>query len=184
MPIDHSTRPDFLAPVPGPDDSGCDCPQHADIAQAADPLDDRTVSYIVETRSHFEALRQAASQLAGMLALAAAGASSVTPDHPLFATAKEAHRRARDGIGSARAGRRAEHHRRHLTAAVGLLGVALDRAQRDLHRHAVEKERIDPVLEPLTAAYRHLTWAAKALPGFEIVSFDQACCAPVQQAAQ
>ena len=33
---------------------------------------------------------------------------------------------------------------------------------------------------PLNAAYRHLSWAGKALPGFEVLSFDQACCAPQQ----
>jgi len=36
------------------------------------------------------------------------------------------------------------------------------------------------VLEPLKSAYSNLAWAAQALPGFELLSFDQACCAPQQ----
>jgi hypothetical protein len=183
MRVDHTLRPGFLASAHTTDDAGCGCGQQADIGAGADNLDERTVSYILASRPHFEELRQATGQLAGMLALAAAGASSVTPDHPLFVTAREAHRRAGDGIRAARAGGRAEHHHRHLAAAVELLGIALERAQRDLHRHAAEKERIDPVLEPLTLAYRHLAWAGRALPGFEIVGFGQACCAPVRQAS-
>jgi hypothetical protein len=118
-----------------------------------------------------------------MLALAAAGAKTVTQDHPLFGTARSTLGRASDGILAAQPSARASHHHRHLLGAVEALGIALKRAQEDMHLHGMERERIDPVLEPLQAAYRHLTFAAKALPGFEILSFDQACCAP-QQTAQ
>jgi hypothetical protein len=69
-----------------------------------------------------------------------------------------------------------------LVAAAGGLGLALRRAQEDLHLHGIDRARVDPVLEPLKTAYRNLRWAAQALPGFELLSFDQACCAPQQPA--
>ena len=47
-------------------------------------LDDRTTAYILETRRPFEDLRQVASQLAGLLVLAASGAKSAAPDHPML----------------------------------------------------------------------------------------------------
>jgi hypothetical protein len=182
MRIDHSLQPELLQLDPG--EAGCGCADHARLAgDLAGTLDERTIRYVLETRPHFEELRQAVGQLAGMLVLAAAGAKSVTPDHPLFATARQTLGRASDGIRSARPGARAAHHHRHLLRAVEVLGFALARAKRDMHLHGVERQRIEPVLAPLQAAYRHLAWAAKALPGFEIVSFDQACCAPRQPAS-
>jgi hypothetical protein len=113
-----------------------------------------------------------------MLVLAAAGAKTVTQDHPLLANARETLDKARDGIRAARASRRAAHHHSHLVAATGALGLALRQAQEDMHLHGLERERIDPVLRQLQTAYQHLAWAAKALPGFELLRFDQACCAP------
>jgi hypothetical protein len=181
MRIDHSLRPELLRLDPG--EAGCGCEDHARLAgDLAGVLDERTIQYVLETRPRFEELRQAVGQLAGMLVLAAAGAKSVTQDHPLFATARETLGRASDGIRPARPSPRATHHHRHLLGALEALGVALRRAKEDMHLHGLERERIGPVLEPLQAAYRHLAWAAKALPGFEIVSFDQACCAPRQPA--
>ncbi|HLH42416.1 MAG TPA: hypothetical protein VKV74_05495, partial [Bryobacteraceae bacterium] len=49
------------------------------------------------------------------------------------------------------------------------LGAALAAARSEL--------RLDPVLSPLRSAYRHLERAACELPGFEMVSFQHACCA-------
>jgi len=183
MRIDHSLRPDVLQLHGAAGEARCGCEDHARFAgELADALDERTIRYVLDTRPHFEELRQAVGQLAGMLVLAAAGAKSVTQDHPLFASACETLGRAFDGIRSARVSARATHHHRHLLGAAEALGFALKRAKEDTHVHGVERARIDPVLEPLQAAYRHLAWAAKALPGFEIVSFDQACCAPRQPA--
>ena len=183
MGIDHSLRPDRLDLDGAAGDASCGCEDHARFAgELGETLDERTVRYVLETRPHFEELRQAVGQVAGMLVLAAAGANSVTQDHPLFATARDALTRATDGIRWMRASAGAAHHHRHLLGAAEALGFALKRAKEDMHLHGVERERIDPVLEPLQVAYRHLAWAAKALPGFEIVSFDQACCAPRQSA--
>jgi hypothetical protein len=174
MPIDHSLWPEHLKPEHAAD-SGCGCDDHGRLGAA---LDDATVRYVLETRPHFEELRHAIGQVAGMLVLAAAGARTVTQDHPLFATACRTLERVRDGIRGARPTAQAAHHHRHLLAAAGSLGLALQRAEEDLHLHGVARERVDPVLEPLRLAYRHLAWAAEALPGYELVSFDHACCSP------
>ena len=47
-------------------------------------IDDETVAYILKAQKYFEDLRQVAAQLAGLLALAAAGGKSATPDHPML----------------------------------------------------------------------------------------------------
>ncbi len=183
MRIDHSLRPDRLQLYATAGEASCGCEDDARFAgDLADTLDERTIRYVLETRPCFEELRQAVGQTAGMMVLAAAGARSATQDHPLFATAREALARAADGIRSARPSARATHHHGHLLAAAEALDLALQRAKEDLHLHGAVRARIEPALEPLKAAYRHLAWAAEALPGFEIVSFDQACCAPRQPA--
>jgi hypothetical protein len=115
-----------------------------------------------------------------MLLLAAAGSKTVTQDHPLLATARATLERVGDGIAAAHPSPRAVHHHRHVVAAVGALGLALRRAQEDMHLSSLDRGRVDAVLEPLNTAYGNLAWAAHALPGFELVSFDQACCAPQQ----
>jgi hypothetical protein len=181
MRIDHSLRPERLEFDAAEAESGCGCDGHEDLP---DSLDDHTIRYVLETRPHFEELRHALGQVAGMLVLAAAGAKTVTQDHPLFASARRTFDSAGDGIRAARPSARAEHHHRHLVAALGAMNFALNRAQEDLHLSAMSRERVDAVLRPLQSAYRHLAWAAQALPGFELVSFNQACCAPRQEATR
>jgi hypothetical protein len=48
-------------------------------------------------------------------------------------------------------------------------------------RHALARAEawpldVDAVLVPLRDAYSHLQQASSALPGFPVVSFEQACC--------
>jgi hypothetical protein len=179
--IDHSLTPDRLVSAAAEAEAACGCEDHDRfVGGLSDMLDDRTIRYVLETRPHFEDLRHAVGQVAGMLVLAAAGAKTVTQDHPLFATARATLERVAEGIGAAHPSARAIHHHRHLVAAVAGLGLALKRAQEDLHLHGIDRLRVDPVLEPLQAAYRNLAFAAQALPGFELLSFDQACCSPQQ----
>src|SRR5262249_35694701 len=137
----------------------CGCEDHRRLAEAtAGALDDPTVRYVLETRPHFEDLRHAVGQVAGMLVLAAAGAKTVTPEHPLLGTARATLDRVADGVGAARPSARAAHHHRHLVAATGALGLALRRAAEELHPRCVDRECVDAVLEPLKAAYRNLAW--------------------------
>ena len=163
MAIDHSLTPVLLLSNTAEAEARCGCEDHDRLAgDLSDALDDRTVRYVLETRPHFEDLRHAVGQVAGMLVLAAAGSKTVTKDHPLFATARTTLERVSDGISAARPTARGTHHHRHLIAAIGGLGLALKRAQEDLHLHGVDRARVDPVLEPLQTAYRNLAWAAQA----------------------
>jgi hypothetical protein len=103
--------------------------------------------------------------------LAAAGANTAAPDHPVLNAAEELYRSAAEGVRSARATTRASLHHRHLLRAADTLGAALSRA-----RVAIE---VDPILKPLQAAYAELRLASRELPGFEIVSFEHGCCAEI-----
>jgi hypothetical protein len=124
--------------------------------------------YILETRKHFEDLRQVSAQLAGLLVLEASGADSASPDHPMLQSARELHQSATEGVQSARPTQRARAHHRSLLQSSASLREALD---------AAKSREIDPVLNPLRAAYQHLQRAAHELPGFEMVAFGQGCCA-------
>jgi hypothetical protein len=182
MGIDHSLKPELLLSAA---DAHCGCEDpHCDADQLAVQLDDKTLSYVLATRLYFEDLRQAVSQVAGMLVLASAGAKSVTQDHAMFAAAQEAHRRALDGIYAMRPTTRAAHHHRHLLKAAEDLGLALARSADRLHLDSKDAGGKDGVFGPLEAAYRNLSWASRTLPGFEVVNFDQACCAPQQAGPQ
>ena len=117
-----------------------------------------------------EDLRQVATLLAGILVMAAAGSSAAAPDHPMLQAAERLYQEAADGIRRFRpdAGGRARH--RHMLRAAAAIGVALAAARRRL-------SDVGPVLTPLTAGYEELRRASTHLPGFELVSFHQACCA-------
>ena len=132
-------------------------------------IDDRTAAYILETRPHFEDLKQVASQLAGLLVLAAAGGKTATPDHPMLAAADELYRSAAQGVRSSHATIRARRHHTHLLRATETLGGALFTARKDLHG--------PEVLARLRTAYDSLRCASKELPGFELLTFEHGCCA-------
>jgi hypothetical protein len=131
-------------------------------------VDDATAAYIVENQKCFEDLKQVASQLAGLLVLAAAGSKEAVPDHPMLGSARELFQEASDALQSGRPTERARRHHEHLAQAAGLIGTALKGARASLE--------IDPILIPLRAGYAELERAADALPGFEMVSYERACC--------
>jgi len=133
-----------------------------------DAVDDDTAAYILESRKYFEDLRQVASQLAGLLVLAAAGSKSAGPHHPMLDAAEQLFREAVEGIQSTRVTARAGQHHQNLLLAAAALRRALSAAN--------EGMEIDPVLIPVRAAYDHLQRASRELPGFDMVAFDQACC--------
>ena len=144
-------------------------------------FDDETVAYILETHKYFEDLRQVAAQLAGLLVLAAAGGKSATPDHPDARSAGRLHESASAGIRSLRATPRACAHHDYLSRAAAALECALASAQTHLWRGGRNAE-VEPIMLPLRAAYDQLRLAAAALPGFEIISFEHACCGPQARA--
>ena len=131
-------------------------------------VDDATATYIVENQKCFEDLKQVASQLAGLLVLAAAGSKEALPDHPALLAARELFREANDAVPRAQPTERALPHHTHLLRALDAIGTALHEANRGLN--------VDRILIPLRAGYSELERAADALPGFEKVSYERACC--------
>jgi hypothetical protein len=131
-------------------------------------IDDSTATYIVENQRCFEDFRQVVAQLAGLLVLAAAGSKEAVPDHPALVRARELYREADQSLRNARPTKRARKHHGHVAKAAAMIGAALRQTE-----GAVDLERI---LIPLRAGYAELERAADALPGFEMVSYEPACC--------
>lgn len=143
-------------------------------------LDVTTVSYVLDMRLPFEDLRQVAAQLAGILLLAAAGSKLATLKHPMFGVASTSYERAMDSIRSVTVPQRARHHHHHLMKSARLIGNALTFCRSS----GALKADLDLILSSLREAWNQLKLAAAALPGFEIVAFDQACCAEHAQIAR
>jgi hypothetical protein len=131
-------------------------------------IDDATAAYIVENQKCFEDLKQVASQLAGLLVLAAAGSKEAAPDHPTLGAARELFREADDALRRARPTERARPHYEHLAQAAALIGAALKESREVLN--------VDRILIPLRAGYTELEHAADSLPGFQKIAYDRACC--------
>ncbi|WP_137391953.1 hypothetical protein [Rhodoligotrophos defluvii] len=165
MPLELQDLPDVDAPG---GDGGL-----RDVLSA--PVGDDTAAYAIAMRQPFDQLRQAAAQVAGILALAAAGSRTASPDHPMLALARQAYEEAVDAIRSTKSPRQAAHHHRHMLRAVSFIGRALNEARATACSGGVVD--VDRVLPPLRIGWQELQWTAGALPGFEVVAFNQACCA-------
>jgi hypothetical protein len=139
-------------------------------------IDDTTATYVLEHSKHFEDLRHVTGQLAGLLVLAATGATLAVPDHPLLETAEQLLRDAVKGFRGARVTIRARQHHQCVLHAASALRRALD-AARARPGHPGGHRDLDPILTPLRAGYAHLQRAADSLPGFEMIAFDRGCCA-------
>jgi hypothetical protein len=139
------------------------------------PPDDHTVAYILDSQPLFEDLRQVAAQLAGLLVLAATGSLDATPDHPMLGAAEDLFKQTLERVERTRATERARPHRESLRQAAGSLSDALTAARTLLT--APDGADFDPVLVPLRDGYSHLQRAARVLPGFRMVAFEQGCCA-------
>jgi hypothetical protein len=137
-------------------------------------LDDATTAYVLSTRGPFDLLRQAISQLAGLMVMAAAGAKSGA-HQPMLERAIEARAEAEEAIRSTYVPPRAVHHHRHLQRANRALAAALKASGRGIYKR--DDEALDGIIVPLRAAHAELQHAVAALPGFEIVALSQGCCA-------
>jgi hypothetical protein len=133
--------------------------------------DDRTTAYVIAAQPVFEDLRQVTAQLAGLLVLAATGSKGASPHHPMLESAKLVCVRALDDVnrlGTLTSGPTRAHHRRLIDA-----GAAITDAVASADSWPID---VDAVMIPLRMAYGHLQSASMLLPGFQIVSFEQACC--------
>ncbi len=145
-------------------------------------IDDSTTTYVLDQHRHFDDLRQVAAELAGLLILAAAGAKSAVPDHPMLKTAMSTFREAADGVRRSRPTPRAEQHHACLVSAADALERALEAARRQMGRAGCDQD-MDQVLVPLRVGYGYLQRAATLLPGFELVAFGMGCCSGPRPAA-
>jgi hypothetical protein len=141
-------------------------------------LDDRTVAYVIASQPVFEDLRQVAAQLAGMLVLFATGSKTAVPDHPLLTTASQLFAQSIDALARVETSvtERARPHHDDLKRAAAALRDALAATRTELGKPGAAAD-LDAPLGPLRDAYAHLQHAAAALPGFQMVAFDQGCCA-------
>lgn len=137
-------------------------------------VDPRLFDYVLAAQGRFGGLRQCAAQMAGLLVLAAAGGRT-DPGHPMLELARNAHGAAADVTYGAKVPARAEHHHRHMAAAAKALSAALKAMPEALARR--NEEAVDRAYGPLKAGFRELQNASRCLPGFEIVDFEQGCCA-------
>ena len=140
-------------------------------------LDDKTVAYVVASHPIFEDLRQVAGQLAGLLVLSATGAKTAAPDHPMLTTAAQLFDQAADAVERTRVSvtEPARRHHDNLRQAAAALRDALAATRLELGKPPAAAD-LDAALVPLRQAYACLQDAAGALPGFQMVSFEQACC--------
>lgn len=178
MEIDHSLRPSLVGAELGDDASFAGTAASSREPGEPSQLDGRTVAYVLKTRGHFDLLRQAAGQLAGLLVLAVCGVKAITPEHAVLTSAESAHAEAAaelrrlDDVPD-----RAKHHHHHLVLALDLIDVALARCRKDIAAYGTGRRDVDEALRPLKSGYAHLQHAAALLPGFEILAFSQGCCA-------
>ncbi len=143
-------------------------------------VDGSTTIYVLTAQTAFDGLRRTAMQLAGLMLLAALGGLS-RQDHPLLGLAETAHATAADVLRSLSVPDNSAHHHHHLLKAERALLAALHRIRSGLHHGEDAQTKITHVIE---LALEHLRSASKALPGFDLVSFSDGCCACVVQSSR
>lgn len=138
-------------------------------------IDDRTVRYIVQARETYADLRHCSAQLASLLLLAAVGGGSDLAEHPTLGS-------VRDGLAAIRGHEWSEDapplalaHRDHLRRATALLNAAT----REAGQKGIEgnDRRVDRLVAIVKEAWSEMHAAALAIPGFQVMSFGQSCCA-------
>lgn len=139
-------------------------------------LDDDTISYVLAAQKAFSKLRQAISQIAGSLVLDAASDRGSGLSEEGYRLAQASMSEVADLFASAEPTQRASHHHHHMRLAIEVVAEALAsrRYSAGLLRGLQSERDILPLLK---AAWTELASANRALPGFEMVDFGQACCA-------
>lgn len=134
-------------------------------------LDDKAGRYLLDAKRPFEDLRQVVSLLAAILLAAHTGIARKGLRHPLLDQARDLFGECRDRVNGLTPGPQTGHHHLHLTQALKAASAALDA----LERSALGGDK--SALELVKRAWRELTHAGNALPGFETVDLSQSCCA-------
>jgi hypothetical protein len=137
-------------------------------------LDSATLAYVAAAEPCFADLRRVAAQLAGLLVLQASGARSAGPGHPMVAVAAELLAASCDAaLSLVPRTERARHHHHHLLSAAERLSDTLA----GIRTTRVERADVTAPTQFLMTAWSELGHASRALPGFELVDFSEACCA-------
>ena len=143
-------------------------------SQREDRVADGCLQYILESRPLHDRLRQGLTQLAG-LSLLVMLRQAASPDMDGRIRIAEALSETRQMLLALRVPGRAAHHHHHLLEATRTI-------ERVCALIASLKVRTDEAARrELAAAVRiaadHLRLASRAMPGFEMVDLNQACCA-------
>jgi hypothetical protein len=138
-------------------------------------VDDGSLRYLLAVHPAFESFRAAASQLAGLLVLVAAGAKGGAPDAALLKASSLSYAEALDTLRGLLATERVRHLHHHLREAAAGVGAALAAAERQVEA-APRAFEVAAVLAPLSAAYQHLQFASRLAPGFRLVETRDSCC--------
>lgn len=130
-------------------------------------------SYTEAVRPAFDDLRKAAMQLAGLLVLSVTGVREAV-DHQMFESTIESYAEATEVLRRVKPPLPGVHQYTHLLQAHAAVGAAIQLARVTLHKG---DEAQGHLRQSLQQGLDHLRWAARAVPGFEIVAFSQGCCA-------
>jgi hypothetical protein len=147
------------------------------LAASDDEITDEAIlDYVAAARPVQELLRQLLTQLAGYsLVLMTREKPALRPEAamPMARTAAE---HAGDRVRALSVPAAAAHHHCHLSNAVDAIRWAFVSVEKCAAAGATDAER-DTLTRTLRTASEHLRATARRLPGFDMVDFNQACCA-------
>lgn len=139
-------------------------------------MDDACQRYVVQAKPVYSAYTDCARQLAALLILQASSVRPQLPEHPMLQALQDEVQALREALSALQPSPRAVHFHRHLLAAERALQHCHD-ALLVLRRPHQREQALDQALLHVKTAWQHLSWAARALPGFESIDLNQACCA-------
>jgi hypothetical protein len=138
-----------------------------------DRLADASLRYVLACQPLHERLRDAATQLGGLSLMVMlrrdGGVDRATPLRDLTAGLDA----TSDALAAIRVPAAAAHHAHHMIEAT----AALRSVARLLAPGAADEAARAGISIALRSATDHLRFAARALPGFEMVDLTQSCCA-------
>jgi hypothetical protein len=140
----------------------------------ASSADDRTIRLLLEVHPAFEGLRTVAGQLAGLLILAAAGASGGRLDGSLLEAARLTFKETMERVRNVAAEGPIRHVGRHLRQAAQGIEATFVNVERG-SRAGLSFDGAQ-ALVLLKRAYDHLERVSKLTPGFQLVDTSNSCC--------
>jgi hypothetical protein len=140
----------------------------------ASSADDRTIRLLLDVHPAFEGLRTVAGQLAGLLILAAAGASGGRVDGSLLEAARLTFKETKEQVRNVAAEGPIRHVGHHLRQAAQGIEATLANVERG-SRAGLSFDG-SHALVLLRRAYDHLESVSKLTPGFRLVDTSNSCC--------